>query len=83
MSQSEIAQQKKIVLSTLTAIQQYPDYISPTGDDEFDLENTIMEALIDYLKNDMDNLKDLVRPTSSEDLEEVLTKEKLDDITIF
>ena len=87
MSQAEIAEQKRIVLSTLAAIQQYPDYVSPTGEDEFDLENTRMHALVDYLEADMDNLKGLLlsnpnanNPVTREDLEEVLTKNQLDNI---
>lgn len=87
MSRSEITEQKNIVLLTLTAIQQYPDYVSPSGDDEFDLEGVRMDTLVDYLENDMDNLKGLLlsnpntnNPVTREDLEEVLTKEQLDNI---
>jgi len=87
MSQAEIVEQRQIVLSTLTAIQQYPDYESPSGEDEYDLENTRMYALVDYLDADFNNLKDLLgpgrsddNPVSREELEGVLTRQQLNEI---
>ena len=90
MDQSQIDESKRILLETLSAIKQYPDYVSPiTGeseqDDNLDLVHTRIEQLREYLKTDFENLQmdlgiDIDNPTNIERLERVLSEEQLNDI---